>query len=96
MTMKTYTWDADKNNTLQKQRGVSFEKIIAAIENGKLLDILENPGTKYAGQKLYIVEIDRYVYIVPFIETENELVLITIFPSRKFTTLYLKREHRKT
>jgi uncharacterized DUF497 family protein len=95
MTMKTYTWDADKNNTLQKQRGVSFEKIIAAIENGKLIDILENPGKKYAGQKLYIVEIDRYVYIVPFIETENELVLITIFPSRKFTTLYLKKEHRK-
>jgi len=96
MTMKTYTWDADKNNTLQKQRGVSFEKIIAAIENGRLLDLLENPGKKYAGQKLYIVEIDRYVYIVPFIETENELVLITIFPSRKFTTLYLKKEHRKT
>jgi len=95
MTMKTYTWDADKNNTLQKQRGVSFEKIIAAIENGKLIDILENPGKKYAGQKLYIVEIDRYVYIAPFIETENELVLVTIFPSRKFTTLYLKKEHRK-
>jgi len=94
--MKTYAWDAEKNNILQKQRGVSFEKIIAAIENGKLLDILENLGKKYAGQKLYIVEIDRYVYIVPFIETENELVLITIFPSRKFTTLYLKREHRKT
>jgi hypothetical protein len=93
--MKTYTWNAGKNNKLQKQRGISFEKIIAAIENGKLLDILENPGRQYAGQKLYVVEIDRYVYIVPFIETENEIVLITVFPSRKFTTFYLKKENKR-
>jgi hypothetical protein len=37
---------------------------------------------KYKDQKLYVVEIDQYVYIVPYHETEYEIVLMTVFPGR--------------
>jgi uncharacterized DUF497 family protein len=90
--MKTFGWDAEKNLKLQQERGISFEQIIAAIEHGRLLDILEHPAKKYKDQKLYVVEIDQYIYIVPYHETEHEIFLMTVFPSRKFTKLYLKKE----
>jgi uncharacterized DUF497 family protein len=93
--MKTFVWDAKKNERLQQERGISFEKIIAAIEHGRLLDILDHPGKKYKDQKLYVVEIDQYVYIAPCYETENEILMMTIFPSRKFTKFYLNKEYKK-
>lgn len=71
---------------------MSFERIMIAIEQGDLLDILEHPNqTKYDGQKLYIVAIEGYCWIVPFKDDENEKrrKLITAFPSRKLTRKYL-------
>ncbi len=91
--MKSFNWDADKNKLLKKNRGVSFEQVVFAIEEGKLLDVLEHPDPgKYEGQRLYVVEIDNYAYVVPFEDRENERYLKTIFPSRKYTSIYLPRE----
>ena len=42
----------------------------------------------YPGQKISMVQVDDYVYAVPFIETETELFLKTIIPSRKATRQY--------
>ena len=33
--------------------------------------------------------IENYIYLVPYIENENEIFLKTIYPSRKFTKIYL-------
>ena len=73
--MKMFNWSEEKNKTLKKERGLSFEEIVFAILNDQLLDILEHPNKKlYAGQKLYVVALNDYAYIVPFVEREDEQI----------------------
>ena len=81
--MKSLSWSQEKNALLKAERGISFEEIALLIEAGNILGIEENPG--YPNQKIYILEIDNYAYIVPFVESENEIFLKTAFPSRKYT-----------
>jgi hypothetical protein len=90
--MKIHYWNNDKNSILKKERGVSFEDILYYIKTGKLLAIIKHPDqNKYPGQQMYIVEINHYAYLVPFIETDTEIFLKTIIPSRKATKLYLEK-----
>lgn len=89
--MKYFTWDAEKNEKLKAERGISFEEILFHIERGDVLDILENPNQeKYKGQRIFVVKVEGYVYLVPFEETEKEVALKTIIPSRKATRQYLQ------
>ena len=93
--MKTFNWTEDKNKILKKERGISFEEIVFAILNDQLLDILEHPNKElYEDQKLYVVALNDYAYIVPFIEKEEEIFLKTIFPSRKYTRMYFGEEDK--
>ena len=96
MTKYNYDFSADKNYELIQNRNVSFEEIISAIENGNLLDIIEHPNIeKYNNQRMYIVEFNDYVYLVPFvIDSKKTIFLKTIFPSRKATHKYLKNDKR--
>jgi len=89
--VKTFSWNNEKNILLKAERQTSFEEIVLYIEVGFLLDVLEHPNQqKYKGQKVFVVQVDGYVYLVPFIETEKEVFLKTIIPSRKATRKYLK------
>lgn len=81
--MKHLNWSYEKNELLKAQRGVSFEEIALLIESGHILGIEENPGRP--GQKIYILEIENYAFIVPFVESRDEIFLKTAFPSRKYT-----------
>jgi hypothetical protein len=88
--MKYFNWDPEKNEWLKGQRNLSFEVAIWWIENGGLLDLIEHPNKdRYPNQKVYIVNIDGYVHWVPFVESEIEVFLKTIIPSRKATRDYL-------
>lgn len=88
--MKRFVWDEEKNRTLKGMRGVSFEMVLQAIEDGRLLDVLEHPNKdKYGEQRLYVVEIDRYAWIIPYVEIDDEIILKTAFPSRRYTQRYL-------
>jgi len=94
--MKYHSWNNDKNEKLKQERGISFEDVIYYIEHDKLLVILEhNKQEKYPGQRIYILEINKYVYLVPFVETENGIFLKTIIPSRKATKKYLEAADEK-
>jgi hypothetical protein len=84
--MKYLNWSLEKNALLKAERGISFEEIALLIESGNILGIEENLG--YPNQKIYILEIENYAYIVPFVENENEIFLKTVFPSRKYTKRY--------
>ena len=85
-----FDWNNEKNMMLKKDRNISFERIIVAIEQDNLLDILEHPNKeKYPNQLLLLVEIDRYVYVVPCVLENDVCFLKTIFPSRKYTSKYL-------
>ncbi len=91
--MKAYSWNTKKNEKLNTGRGITFEKVVLYIENGWLLDVINHPNHKeYSGQKIFIVNIDDYAYLVPFVESENEIFLKTVIPSRKMTKKYIHRE----
>ena len=89
--MKAYRWDLDKNELLKGERAISFEEVLLAIERGDLLDIVEHPNrSKYPSQRMFVVLICDYAYLVPFVEDDTEIFLKTIIPSRKATRDYLK------
>lgn len=86
-----FEFSAEKNQQLIKERGISFEEIIVAVEEGKLLDILEHHNKdRYSRQKIYVIEINTYVYLVPYVKKDDHTIFLkTIFPSRKLTKIYL-------
>ena len=89
--MKYFSWDPEKNEKLKAERNISFEEIVFYIERGQVIDILEHPNKKkYPNQFIFVIPIEDYVYLVPFVEKENEIILKTIIPSRKATKQYLK------
>jgi hypothetical protein len=88
--MKVFNWNSEKNHKLILERGRSFEEVIFHIENGGLLDDICHPNAAaYPHQKIFVVEIDHYAYLVPYVETDDEFFLKTVIPSRKFTKQYL-------
>ena len=89
--MKYFAWNADKNEQLIIERGISFERALYHIENNGILDVVSHPNvTKYPDQKMFILNINKYAYIVPFVENKDEIFLKTIIPSRKATKKYLE------
>jgi uncharacterized DUF497 family protein len=88
--MKPFDWDDKKSKALEKERGICFEDIVIKLEEGFLLDNIEHPNQKkYGHQKMLVVNVDGYAYAVPYFEGEKVLHLITIFPSRELTRIYL-------
>ena len=90
---KIVRYDYEKNELLKKDRGVSFEDVILAIEHGYLLDDIEHPNKdRYPYQEIFIIYImiKNYVYLVPYEESEKEIFLRTIIPSRKMNKKYNK------
>ena len=87
--MKTYAWNPEKNDLLKEERGISFEEVVLNIQLGNEVDIYEHPNQeRYPGQKISVVLIEDYAYLVPFVENEEEIFLKTIIPSRKATKQY--------
>lgn len=88
--MKYFDWNEGKNIQLKAQRDVCFEDVVIAINEDRILDIYRHPNSKkYPGQKVFIVEINQYAYLIPFVEDEQKVFLKTIIPSRRATKHYL-------
>lgn len=85
--MKIFKWNKEKNDWLKQYRNIGFDDVVFLISEGMLLDILENPN--YSNQQIFVLKIDDYAYLVPFVENETEIFLKTIIPSRKATKKYL-------
>ena len=91
--MKYFDWDKEKNQWLKEERSVCFEDVIQALDNGKELARINHPNKKrYPYQKMIIVNLENYAYIIPFVEDEEKIFLKTIIPSRKMTKKYLVKE----
>lgn len=89
--MKVFNWSPEKNLRLIEERGRSFEEVVFHIERGLLLDDIVHPNiSEYPHQRIFMVAIEGYVYLVPYVEDDEQLFLKTIIPSRKFTKLYLR------
>ncbi|AHF01173.1 toxin [Thiomicrospira aerophila AL3] len=85
-----FEWNEEKNKLLKKERGIGFEDIVMAIDDGGILDVLDHPDqSRYPGQKIYVVSALGYVYMVPYVRSEQAIFLKTIIPSRKAKKQYL-------
>ena len=80
---KQFRWDSEKNEILQKHRGVCFEMVVEEILGGRSLDIV-NPNASYLEQRMFLVHLNNYPHLVPFEESAEMIRLITIIPSRKY------------
>lgn len=88
--MKQFDWDPTKNQQLIEERGISFEEVIFHLQSDSLLDDVKHPNQgAYSHQRMYVVAIEDYVYLVPYVESKDDIFLKTIIPSRKATKQYL-------
>jgi uncharacterized DUF497 family protein len=86
-----FDWSDEKIEWLRNERrGVSFEEVVYHLTHGGLLDTIEHPNQEqYPGQRIFIVDVDGYACLVPFVEDDETIFMKTIIPSRKMTKRYL-------
>ena len=88
--MKRINWNTEKSLELKESRGICFEDVVYYIEKGNILHDYEHPNQKkYSGQRIMVIGINNYAYLVPYVEDDEEIFLKTIIPSRKATEIYL-------
>lgn len=89
--MQQYDWNVEKNKILKESKGISFEEILNAIDNGEIIDIFSHPNQKrYPNQEIHAINIDDYIFLVPFVTRDEAIFLKTRIPSRKATKNILK------
>ena len=82
-------WSAEKNAELQERHGFGFERVVVVLAEGGLLDERKHPNAeRYAHQRQYVVAIDRYAWVVPFVTDGDTAFLKTMYPSRQATRDY--------
>jgi len=87
--VKHINWDTGKSLKLKESRGICFEDIVFYIEKGDILDDYLHPNQKmYPEQRIMVIGINDYAYLVPYVEDAEELFLKTIIPSRKATDIF--------
>ncbi len=86
--MKLFDWNKEKNIWLKQNRGISFEDILFYIDKKCLVDDIEHPNQdKYKGQRMMVMKINNYIYLVPYVESDTEIFLKSIIQGRKMNSL---------
>ena len=80
--MKNITWNLLKSERLKRTRGASFEDIIGS----RFIAIKKHHKKEH--QNIMLFRYKRYVWAVPYVETDKEIFLKTLYPSRKYTKIY--------
>jgi uncharacterized DUF497 family protein len=84
-----FKWNLEKNKLLKDERGVCFEDVVSQIYEDNVLEIIKHPNElKYPNQKIYIILLQNYIHMIPFVKNGEEIFLKTIVPSRKMNKLY--------
>jgi len=64
---------------------------VICIQNGHVLDVIRHPNRdRYPGQNIIVLNVDGYVWLVPYVKQKGVRFLKTIMPNRKDTREYLK------
>ncbi|MBS1258944.1 MAG: hypothetical protein MAG551_02008 [Candidatus Scalindua arabica] len=91
--MKHINWNTEKSLKLKESRGICFEDIVFYIEKDNILGDYQHPNhKKYPEQRIMVIGINNYAYLVPYVEDAEEIFLKTIIPSRKATDIYFGGE----
>ncbi len=89
-----FDYNLEKDELLKEKRGVSFRDAIRAVYEGKTIaDLEHHDQKKYPGQRLLIIKIKDYIYVVPYVNDKIRKIkfLKTVYPSRDLTKKYLKK-----
>jgi len=81
-------WDEKKNELLKREQGLSFEMVLEAIEDGRVLDDYSHKDTAYSHQRILIVRLDNYPVMVPYVQDGEKIFLKTMFHNRKLKEVY--------
>jgi uncharacterized DUF497 family protein len=84
----------EKNQLLKSTRGVSFDEVVDCLRGDDLIADVMHPSSERPHQRLYIVKIKNYAFAVPYVfNEENKVIYLkTVYPSRKYTKLYIQGE----
>ncbi len=88
--MKYIDWSDEKDTLLKVERGIGFADVLTALESGGLLADIRHPSPSYPHQRVFIVEVLGYAYLVPYVEDDEKVFLKTVIPSRIATKKYIK------
>ena len=83
-----YKWNKEKEALLNATRNISFVDILAEMIAGRIIDIINHPSKNFLEQRGFVLNLDSYAYVVPFVISGKEIFLKTAFPSRRATELY--------
>lgn len=88
-----FDYSEEKDLILKETRKISFEDVIEAVNNGRLLVDLEHKSKKYPNQRLLVVEINKYIYVAPYVVDRKRKIIFlkTVYASRKLTKKYIKK-----
>ncbi len=88
--MNGFDWSDEKNEWLRRNRGLCFEDGLVCIQNGGILDVIRHPDReRYPKQSIIVLNVEGYVWLVPYVKSRGVRFLKTIIPSRKATREYL-------
>ena len=89
--MKYFDWDEEKNSRLKRDRGLGFEDILIAVDEGGIFDDIAHPNPKrYSSQRILVIQCRDYVFLVPYVEDDEKVFMKTIIPSRKARKRYIE------
>lgn len=86
--MKDILWDREKNEWLIENRGISFQEIEEKIRKDEIIKVQRNKSKNFPNQFLLIIQYYDYIWNVPCVITDTEIVLKTAFPNRKYNKIY--------
>lgn len=90
--MKEFRFNIKKSKWLKTERNIDFNDIIDALKKERLIKVIDHPNKKrYPKQRIFLIEINKYVYVTPFVEENDHIFLKTIYKSHKYTRKYLKK-----
>ena len=90
-----FDWDPEKNECLKRERGISFEELALLLAAGRIWKTTAHSNQrKYPNQRVFLVPVDGYIYIVPYVIDGETIFLKTAFPHRIATQDYLKEKKR--
>ena len=81
-------YNKEKDKLIKNKRNIFFKDIINAIEKNKIISVISNKK-KFKRQKMFLIKLKDYIWVVPFVIEEDGIFLKTIFRSRKYTKKYL-------
>jgi uncharacterized DUF497 family protein len=88
--MSEFDWNDEKSESLEKARGICFEDVVIHVQNGCVIEVIKHPNKdRYPNQNMMVLDVEGYIYLVPYVKSKGIRFLKTIIPSRKATREYL-------